>query len=124
MNDIEEALEFDNAAVPNRILSKQAQQNASLNMDQSNLIQQQHHSNYDQMNFNNLNYNNNPNKPNQFQDMNYDLDTSNFENFKLITKNGNTKIVNGTNDDISEYEIPIIRYNDRLMQQYSQANYH
>lgn len=124
MNDIEEALEFDNAAVPNRILSKQAQQNASLNIDQSNLIQQQHHSNYDQMNFNNLNYNNNPNKPNQFQDMNYDLDTSNFENFKLITKNGNTKIVNGTNDDISEYEIPIIRYNDRLMQQYSQANYH
>lgn len=40
-----------------------------------------------------------------------------FEGFKLITRNGSTKIVNGQNDDISEYEIPIIRYNDRSMQQ-------
>lgn len=47
-----------------------------------------------------------------------DLDQfDNFEGFKLITRNGSTKIVNGQNDDISEYEIPIIRYNDRSMQQ-------
>ncbi len=47
-----------------------------------------------------------------------DLDRfDNFEGFKLITRNGSTKIVNGQNDDISEYEIPIIRYNDRSMQQ-------
>ena len=63
---------------------------------------------------NNLyNYNNNNNEINN----NFD---ENFEGFKLITRNGSTKIVNGTNDDISEYEIPIIRYNERsLMQQYS-----
>ena len=44
----------------------------------------------------------------------------NYDGFKLVTRNGSTKIVNGQNDDISEYEIPIIRYNDRptRMQQY------
>jgi len=47
-----------------------------------------------------------------------DLDRfDNFEGFKLITRNGSTKIVNGQDDNISEYEIPIIRYNDRSMQQ-------
>ena len=63
------------------------------------------------------NYNNNNNNNNNDLNNNFD---DNFEGFKLITRNGSTKIVNGTNDDISEYEIPIIRYNERsVMQQYS-----
>lgn len=74
--------------------------NFNPNFQQSNSIVNQSHSNlYDYSNGNNF---------------------DNFEGFKLITRNGSTKIVNGQNDDISEYEIPIIRYNDRsIMQQYT-----
>jgi hypothetical protein len=81
-----------------------------------------HHSNYNtnpRSTKNNYteqsNYQQNQQQQHHFDD--YELD--NFENFKLITKNGSTKIVNGINDNISEYEIPIIRYNDRIMQQYT-----
>lgn len=80
----------------------------------------------------NNNFNNNPNFIHQSHSNLYNYtnglcnnvdNNSNFDNFdgfKLITRNGSTKIVNGQNDDISEYEIPIIRYNDRsMMQQYN-----
>ena len=146
LHEFEEAHDFDNAVVPNRILSHKAAQAATHDTNTTSLIIDQNLNNYENekqlMNANSyhtLNYNNNNNNhhhnynhnhhlnnninsntlraSNQFQDMHSELD--NFENFKLITRNGSTKIVNGTNDDISEYEIPIIRYNDRVMQQYS-----
>lgn len=57
------------------------------------------------------NFNNQNNEQDNFEQ---------FDGFKLITRNGSTKIVNGQNDDISEYEIPIIRYSDRpALNQYS-----
>ncbi len=141
LHEFEEAHDFDNAVVPNRILSQKAAQAAAHDTNNTSLIIDQNLNNYEiekqLMNANNyhtLNYNKNSNNnlhhhnsnninshtlraSNQFQDMHNELE--NFENFKLITRNGSTKIVNGTNDDISEYEIPIIRYNDRVMQQYS-----
>lgn len=76
--------------------------NPNFQQGSSFVINQSHQNLYD--------YNNNNNNNN----------FDNYDGFKLITRNGSTKIVNGQNDDISEYEIPIIRYNDRptRMQQY------
>ena len=116
LHEAEEALEFDNSIVPNRV--KQQQQQQLEQIEQANLMQQQQNQVPTYDNHQNYIYNTNKKKANIIEP-NYDLDTSNFENFKLITKNGSTKIVNGTSDNLSEYEIPIIRYNDRMMQQYS-----
>lgn len=86
---------------------------------------QQQSSQYERLNNHfNQNFHNSNSFANHSHSNLYDYaNTNNFDNyegFKLITRNGSTKIVNGQNDDISEYEIPIIRYNDRSMiQQYS-----
>lgn len=93
-------LQQQNNHQPHQSQYERLNNNFNPNFHQSNSFANQSHSNlYDSANNNNF---------------------DNFEGFKLITRNGSTKIVNGNNDDISEYEIPIIRYNDRsMMQQYS-----
>lgn len=73
-------------------------------LSNNSFINQHNGLNLSHANLHNNNYNNQVNEQENFDQ---------FDGFKLITRNGSTKIVNGQNDDISEYEIPIIRYNDR-----------